>query len=185
MTGSREVRESGKARSVTCTLGLAVPGVYVLLLEMQTTRELCVGRLGWLEFEAGIYAYVGSAQGPGGLRARLRHHLQVAESPRWHLDYLRRAAVPRAALVRRAARELECEWAARLEVLPELGIGAAGFGASDCQCRGHLFHVDLPTRVRDVIAAMDSVLGPDGILDSADLDDLQDGTNTPGRGCVR
>jgi hypothetical protein len=50
--------------------------------------EIRVGRLGKLGFDTGIYAYVGSALGPGGVAARLSRHIAGARKDRWHIDYL-------------------------------------------------------------------------------------------------
>jgi Uri superfamily endonuclease len=116
-----------------------LPGSYALALRLQRTRTLTVGRLGRFEFRAGTWLYVGSARGPGGLRARVgRHWLGPARS-RWHIDYLRRAAAPLGAAVRQADASLECRWAARLADAPHWTSGPEGFGASDCRCPTHLF----------------------------------------------
>ncbi len=47
-------------------------GTYVLVMRLGRLRRVRVGRLGVQEFPAGLYLYVGSAFGPGGLRARIR-----------------------------------------------------------------------------------------------------------------
>lgn len=70
----------------------AGPGTYVLVLRSSTTRTIFIGRLGKLPLRPGSYLYIGSAFGPGGLRARIWHHSHRAERPHWHIDYLRRHA---------------------------------------------------------------------------------------------
>ena len=45
-------------------------------------------------------------------------------------------------------RRLEHEWAMLLERIPELSIPMKRFGASDCQCASHLFHI--PSLYRDI-----------------------------------
>ena len=65
------------------------PGSYVLVLRCDIGGGLKVGALGELRLEPGFYLYVGSALGPGGLRARLRHHWCHSARPHWHIDYLR------------------------------------------------------------------------------------------------
>jgi len=47
-----------------------------------------VSSLGTLIFDPGLYLYVGSARGPGGLRARVGRHLRRDKSKKWHIDYL-------------------------------------------------------------------------------------------------
>ena len=74
-------------------------GTYALILYCPHTRRLEVGRLGVFEFQKGWYAYVGSAFGRGGLRARCRHHLRLTMRPHWHIEYLKSPRqVPRNAL---------------------------------------------------------------------------------------
>ncbi len=65
------------------------PGTYALVLASTETRCLRVGQLGSLALRPGWYVYVGSAFGPGGVRARLAHHRKRAARPHWHVDHLR------------------------------------------------------------------------------------------------
>ena len=53
----------------------ARPGTYALLLSATRRQRITIGRLGALALQPGCYVYTGSARGPGGLRARLRHHV--------------------------------------------------------------------------------------------------------------
>ena len=69
-------------------------GTYVLIAFMAQMKRLEIGRLGVYDIVPGFYAYVGSAFGPGGLRARIGHHLESTASPHWHLDYLLGVAEP-------------------------------------------------------------------------------------------
>jgi len=66
----------------------ARPGTYALLLYSASDAEIRVGRLGHMRLQSGFYVYVGSALGPGGVRARVRHHLLDSPRPHWHIDYL-------------------------------------------------------------------------------------------------
>ncbi|MBC7259743.1 MAG: GIY-YIG nuclease family protein [Chloroflexi bacterium] len=115
-------------------------GVYLLVLHLPVARSLDVGALGRIAFPAGWYVYVGSAQGPGGLDARLRRHLAPSKRLHWHVDYLRAAADWAGAWGAPLPREWECEWARRLVLWPGAEIPALGFGASDCRCASHLVH---------------------------------------------
>lgn len=116
-------------------------GAYILVLACQRTQRVRVGRLGWLQFKPGFYLYVGSALGPGGLRARLRHHLSPVRQAHWHCDYLRPACRPVAVWFSLGARRLEHVWAACLERAAQAVVPLPGFGASDCSCTAHLFLV--------------------------------------------
>jgi HEAT repeat protein/Uri superfamily endonuclease len=121
-----------------------VAGTYVLVLRLDTSQTIVIGRLGAIEFPEGWYLYVGSAHGPGGLAARLaRHRRRLGGSKRshWHVDYLREHTTWHGAWVCVSEIRLECEWAAGLRSLPGAATVAPGFGASDCGCTAHLVHV--------------------------------------------
>ena len=114
-------------------------GTYLLLLECEQTIELPVGRLGQLKTEPGYYLYVGSAFGPGGIQARLKHHMQVATRPHWHIDYLRTVAKLIDAWCAYDVR-LEHDWAQALLQSGAALVPLKGFGSSDCGCITHLFY---------------------------------------------
>ncbi len=113
-------------------------GIYTLVLRLATGREIVVGSLGPIRFDAGYYAYTGSARGPGGL-SRVNRHLKVMEGTntarRWHIDRL----LPHSTLVEvvatRTEENLECAIAQRIgESLPAV----ERFGCTDCRCPSHL-----------------------------------------------
>lgn len=112
------------------------PGTYRLLWQVLQPARVQVGRLGELELVRGYYAYIGSAYGPGGLQARIRHHLRAHHPrPHWHLDYLRPYWQPLAQHWQLQQR-CECAWAQQLLAAGATPI-APRFGASDCHCAGH------------------------------------------------
>jgi Uri superfamily endonuclease len=117
------------------------PGTYALLLELPEPAEVQVGRLGWIHFDSRFYLYFGSAFGPGGLRARLEHHLHPAPRPHWHIDHLRRIARVRDVWHSRDPERWECTWAQAASKLRG-GSLVPRFGASDCRCRSHLLGID-------------------------------------------
>ena len=57
-------------------------------------KRIDIGSLGRFDILPGFYAYVGSAFGAGGLRARIGHHLESTAWPHWHIDYLLGIAEP-------------------------------------------------------------------------------------------
>jgi len=69
-------------------------GAYVLIASVAQTKRLAIGRLGEFIIIPGFYAYVGSACGHGGIRARVSHHLESITQPHWHIDYLLGLATP-------------------------------------------------------------------------------------------
>jgi Uri superfamily endonuclease len=115
------------------------PGSYALRLALCTPLRLVVGRLGEFSFPASVYLYLGSAHGPGGLRARLRHHARVSDQPHWHLDWLRPYAEILGGWYVAGPDPLECAWSQALLHMPGVAVPAPGFGAADCRkkCKAH------------------------------------------------
>ena len=122
------------------------PGTYALALSLAGPVDLTIaGRR--VQLPPGLYVYVGSAHGPGGLRARLGRHLRGDGRPRWHIDALRAVAEVVGWHVAVSPLRLECAWAQSLAHLPGAAIPVPGFGATDCRaaCPAHL--VMLPADV--------------------------------------
>ncbi|MHC4128146.1 MAG: GIY-YIG nuclease family protein [Planctomycetota bacterium] len=116
-----------------------LPGTYALLLCCRRPARLRIGRLGELRARQGFYLYVGSALGPGGVGARVRHHERRAARPRWHIDYLRARTDLVEVWHAHDTRRREHEWAAFASRLPGASVPLGGFGSSDCGCAAHLF----------------------------------------------
>jgi Uri superfamily endonuclease len=130
----------------------AEPGTYALLLKLDKQERITVGKLGTFDFPAGYYLYVGSALGPGGLRARLARHRrsregssgsnrgQTSQKLHWHIDYL----LQRAQLVEvwsvASEERLECQWSKATRGLSGAQIPVRGLGSSDCRCPSHLIY---------------------------------------------
>ncbi len=143
------------------------PGSYIMWLYNPQSKDLTVGRLGRFNFPPGDYIYIGSAHGPGGLRARLGRHFRGSSKTHWHIDYLRSAVQvsgysyqTSAVYSQSAPRSLptECNWSQKLAALPEAGLPVPCFGASDCRsgCAAHLVHFpggiqQNPQRITDQI----------------------------------
>ena len=117
---------------------LKTKGTYALILYNSQTADITIGKLGKFNFAAGYYAYVGSAFGPGGLTARIRHHLKIAVRPHWHIDYLR--AETQIIEIWYVINKVEHIWADWLNRLTGAQIPVKGFGCSDCRCLTHLFY---------------------------------------------
>lgn len=117
-------------------------GTYFLIAELSQMRRLEIGRLGKFDLITGFYAYVGSAFGPGGLQARLGHHLAAKTRLHWHIDYLLQVANPIEIWFSVAAERLEPQWADFMAATPRFRTPIPRFGASDyCRSgRSHLFY---------------------------------------------
>jgi Uri superfamily endonuclease len=117
----------------------AKPGTYALVLKSTKTATVRIGKLGSLQLQPGFYVYVGSAHGPGGLHARLAHHLEPTGRPHWHVDYLRQHTKPQEVWFCCDRTLWEHRWAHCLGMQRGASVPLAGFGSSDCTCETHLF----------------------------------------------
>jgi Uri superfamily endonuclease len=116
-------------------------GTYALVLHLECTEEITVGKLGTFTFPAGYYLYVGSALGPGGLEARLARHRRRDKKLRWHIDYLLEHAQLVEVWSAASTQKMECLWAQAAQELPGGEIPVSGFGSSDCRCPSHLIYL--------------------------------------------
>jgi len=115
------------------------PGTYALILRNSSNASLPVGRWRKIGLEPGYYLYIGSAFGPGRVRARLSRHFRDTKVRHWHIDYLREYASPLGVWISYDPDRLEHHWAQSLYNQTELSA-VKGFGCSDCDCYSHLFH---------------------------------------------
>jgi Uri superfamily endonuclease len=138
------------------------PGTYALVLRSRGRRSVTVGRLGELDVRPGFYVYVGSAAGPGGLRARVARHCRPDKRRHWHIDHLAAVATIEEVWYSTVTGSTEHRWAATLGGMPGASVPLAGFGSSDCRCPAHLFYF----RDRPRLGAFRTALG--GARGSAD-----------------
>jgi Uri superfamily endonuclease len=117
-------------------------GTYILIVAVAEMKRLEIGRLGVFDLVPGFYAYVGSAFGAGGIRARVGHHLESVAAPHWHIDHLLRFATPVEVWFALADRRLEQDWAELLANAPGFHTPIPRFGSSDYRRSRatHLFH---------------------------------------------
>ena len=114
-------------------------GSYLLLMELKNTEKISVGKLGKIDFKKSFYIYVGSAL--NGLDQRIQRHLRKQKKTYWHIDYLLGNAEAKVLSVfyKQGDKTEECAVA---QIISERGRDVVGFGASDCNCRSHLFRID-------------------------------------------
>ena len=124
----------------------AAGGAYALVIDLH--RPLTLGQT-W-QLDEGRVLYAGSANGPGGIRARVRRHLKGAKTVRWHVDRLTNAFGVAMAVALPGMSECAIVDAAR--AWSGVTVPAPGFGSSDCRtCPAHL--VSLPDGL-DVVAGL-------------------------------
>jgi Uri superfamily endonuclease len=134
------------------------PGTYALILLATSSRKIEVGRIGTLNIEPGYYVYVGSALGPGGVRARISRHARKAKTFRWHIDYLRATAQLIEVWCTYHVGRRECQWSQAVADIPWSTIPLAGFGSSDCQCVSHLHQFAAKRSIRAIRSRLKSQL---------------------------
>lgn len=115
------------------------PGTYAVVLLSLTDSVIRVGRVGQLQVRPGFYVYVGSALGPGGVRARIAHHRRISNRPHWHIDYLRHVTQLEEVWYTYDTLPHEHQWAYLIETARNAVLPMSGFGSSDCDCEAHLF----------------------------------------------
>jgi Uri superfamily endonuclease len=112
----------------------AGPGAYVLAIDVTAPLTVHVGAKRSLPLIPGRYLYCGSAKGPGGIRARIAHHLRRGKSIHWHIDQLTEAGTVIGAWAFPGGNE--CDLVSALSHLP---VAIKGFGSTDCRrCTSHL-----------------------------------------------
>ena len=119
------------------------PGFYALWIALD--QALTLQRPTPARLPPGLYCYLGSARGPGGLQARLRRHLRTDKSIRWHIDQITKGTQASLAWAWTDESGIagECDLVARLGAHPRAFHPIPGFGSSDCKCcRAHFlaFH---------------------------------------------
>jgi Uri superfamily endonuclease len=127
-------------------------GIYVLIIQVKKHIHPKIGALGEVAFQAGLYAYVGSAQ--NNLELRVQRHLRKEKRLFWHIDYL--LANPAAEVTEVYAFEgdktCECQIA---QLLCQHCMPVPRFGCSDCNCTSHLFHSDNFSFLKDHMKPLD------------------------------
>ncbi len=121
-------------------------GTYVLLIELLRSMDIQVGKLGRVKFQAGFYAYVGSAL--SGLESRIERHLRKEKKLYWHIDHLLLHGRIRNIFYVESSEKIECDTTRKLAAH---FTSIKGFGSSDCDCESHLFYSEDYGWIRDVL----------------------------------
>lgn len=110
----------------------AEKGAYALVVQLENPVDFNGSSL-----KPGLYVYLGSARGPGGLGARLKRHFRAEKKMHWHIDRLTTATDKIAASAIEGGDE--CDLVATLLRHSEFELAVPGFGSTDCRvCQGHL-----------------------------------------------
>ncbi len=114
------------------------PGTYVLIFHCLSNKQLQVGKWGLIDIEPGYYLYVGSAFGPGGIKARVARHHRLNKAKHWHIDYLREHMDLISVWYSYDNQKFEHQWAQTSSDMSYMEP-VHGFGCTDCHCYSHLF----------------------------------------------
>ncbi len=132
-------------------------GIYSLIF--RCNGKLKIGSIGKKEFN-GVYAYVGSARGSGGLEKRVGRHLSLSKNKgdtrHWHIDYVLPKATILGYYYGETEKDKECVVAANVEAMNSI----VGFGCSDCKCDSHLFKLGKNPRYSVKKAFLESNIEP-------------------------
>lgn len=120
-------------------------GTYILVIFLNNSNKIQIGRLGNLFFKKGMYYYIGSAMGKRGsstLENRVKRHLSLPKqkNKHWHIDYLlenKEVSLIKLYLIPNK-QKLECMLAQELLNISDGFIDK--FGSSDCRCQSHLIY---------------------------------------------
>jgi len=115
-------------------------GSYLLILESSSHAVITIGKKGCLTLHPGFYVYIGSALGPGGLRARVSRHSDRDKKQHWHIDYLRPYLQLSAVCYCACSERLEDAWSQQVGAWPEAEVPMKGFGATDRLMSTHLYY---------------------------------------------
>ena len=120
-----------------------VAGAYVLVIELATDLPLQNKRFAGTTLAKGTYLYCGSANGPGGIAARVKRHCKPDKKPHWHVDELTSNEFGQVVAVLVVPDGNECELRAKFQE-PNTVVPVPGFGSSDCaDCPSHLVRLPI------------------------------------------
>jgi Uri superfamily endonuclease len=141
---------------------------YILLLYLPLDTQLAIGSLGEANLPAGFYTYVDHVEGAARLAARLKHHLNPAEPPRTHIDYLQQVAPVEEIWLASASESRRESWAELLVSVPGSIALVEEFGLTDDELDGEietfLFYFDVRPSLEDFVIGVRHVFPQDVVL---------------------
>ena len=119
---------------------------YWLIIQLNNSSTIKVGKLGEMDFKKGYYVYVGSAL--NSIDSRVRRHLSKEKKLFWHIDYLLNSPNSNVeeVILERSPEKWECNVAVEIS---KKGISTDRFGCSDCKCSSHLFYFESKKSAED------------------------------------
>lgn len=120
-------------------------GIYILVIKINKSINIRIGKLNHVRFNKGFYCYVGSAQ--NNLEKRVKRHLSIKKKMHWHIDYLFKNKNTKIIkiLYNNKNKSHECKTAKKLL---KSGKPINKFGCSDCKCSSHLIRINKLIRLK-------------------------------------
>lgn len=117
-------------------------GIYCLVIESKKDQTIIIPKFKNIQFPAGFYYYIGSAQ--KNMYSRIERHLRKEKKIHWHIDYLtseKDFEIVEYYTLADKCRSYECEFSQDLFNSFGLKVIVLRFGSSDCtECKSHLYY---------------------------------------------
>ncbi len=124
-------------------------GLYVLVIRLEAelrTERVALG--------PGVYLYIGSAGGPGGLRGRVCRHLRyTGKVRRWHIDQVLGAGMLEGVYVLEGVSGVKAERGLAEKLASVLPEGAERFGNTDTGGPSHLLRMRPGVDLRSLLGS--------------------------------
>jgi len=119
-----------------------VKGIYVFIFRVLNDLNISIGSLGRVYIPQGLYGYIGSARGFGGIKARVLHHIKKNKKRLWwHIDYLTTMpdVTPLYIVFAETSKDIEHFLAQQMNSAYCWNGYIKGFGSSDKDSYTHLY----------------------------------------------
>lgn len=115
-------------------------GTYILWIELVQLSHIEIGKLGKLQFQPGIYTYIGSAM-KRQLKNRVLRHLKPSSMKKshWHIDYFLASNFTQIKKVTLIPSDQKEECVISQQMRQKMETEVLKFGSSDCICASHLY----------------------------------------------
>jgi Uri superfamily endonuclease len=117
-------------------------GIYVFIFRVLNDLNISIGSLGMVYIPQGLYGYIGSARGFGGVKARVLHHIKKNKKRLWwHIDYLTTMpdVAPLYIVFAETVKDIEYSLSQQMDLAYCWNRYIKGFGSSDKDSYTHLY----------------------------------------------
>ena len=131
-------------------------GNYILVLKLEKSTEQLIPKFGKIKIFAGYFFYCGSAHGSGGVKSRIKRHLEKESKRFWHIDYIKNHMQLIEVWIQTNLENEECKYCHFLANQIQAKTPIIGFGSSDCKnrCKSHLIWFPLSKNIDQLFTDM-------------------------------